>query len=258
VQAKVLSLEERRQQILKNVDDKGRVSVAELSSMLGVSGVTIRNDLQALADQKLVIRTHGGAISNNDGLYELALAMRRQKQVQEKNRIGQACAGMIANSEAVILDSSSTALAIVKHLKDRRQLTIVTNSLAVAQELRDAPGVSVVMPGGKFQPETNSITGTGGLGFLRRFNLQKGFFGAHGVTLQEGLTDVSLEEAEIKRELAAMCRQKIAVVDASKWGQVGLASFAQVQDFDIVITDKQAPAELLEQVRTLDIEVIEV
>lgn len=255
---KDLSLEERRQQILKNVEENGRVSVAELSSTLGVSGVTIRNDLQALADQKLIIRTHGGAIFNNGGLYELALAMRRQKRVQEKDRIGEACASMIANSEAIILDSSSTALATVQHLKDRRQLTIVTNSLAVAQELRDAPGVSVVMPGGKFQPETNSITGTGGLSLLRRFNLQKGFFGAHGITLKEGLTDVSLEEAEIKRELAAMCRQKIAVVDASKWGQVGLASFAQIEDFDIVITDKQAPAELLEQVRTLGIEVIEV
>jgi DeoR/GlpR family transcriptional regulator of sugar metabolism len=91
---------------------------------------------------------------------------------------------------------------------------------------------------------------------LRRLNIQQGFFGAHGLNLPEGLTDVSTEEAEVKRALAAMCRTKIAVLDATKWGRIGLASFAAIAEFDAVITDSHAPAEMVEQVRGIGVKVI--
>ncbi len=247
--------EERRQEILRRVDEQGRVSVTGLSQLLGVSEVTIRGDLQALADRRLVVRTHGGAIPASSGLYELALAMRRQRQVQEKSRIGQAGAAMVANGDAIFLDSSSTALAIVQHLKAHRHVTIVTNSVAVAQEVQDTPGIRVVMPGGTLQRETASLIGTDGLAMLQRFNIQTGFFGAHGINLPEGLTDVSADEAEVKRELVKMCRQNIAVLDATKWGRVGLASFAHPEEVHAIITDADAPAELVEAVRAAGIEV---
>ena len=253
--AKELYLEERRQKILTLLDEQGRVSVAELSRQLGVSEVTIRADLHALAEQNLVIRTHGGAIPSAIGRNELALTRRRQRQVQAKDRIGQACAPLIHNAQSVLLDSSSTALTIAQHLKNHHRLTIVTNSLAVSQEMVDAPGVKVVMPGGTLQPETASLVGTMGLDMLKNFNIQTGFFGAHGLSIPEGLTDVSAEEAEIKRAMVEMCRTKIAVLDATKWGQVGLASFAQLDQFDIIITDAHAPAEQVEQVQKQGIEV---
>ncbi|MEW5957407.1 MAG: DeoR/GlpR family DNA-binding transcription regulator [Chloroflexota bacterium] len=251
-----LYLEERRQEILRQVDETGRVSVADLSQRLGVSEVTIRADLQALAERRLVVRTHGGAIPASGGRYELALAMRRQWQVQEKSRIGLAGAALVMDGDAVFLDSSSTTLAIVQHLKSRRRLTVVTNSLAVAQELQDSPHVSVVMPGGILQNDTASLIGIDGLEILRKFNIQKGFFGAHGLSLPEGLTDVSADEANVKRQLVAMCRQNIAVLDATKWGQVGLASFASLSEINTIITDAHAPAALMDQVRSLGIELI--
>lgn len=251
-----LYLEERRQEILRQVNQNGRVSVAELSNRLGVSEVTIRADLQALARHNLVIRTHGGAIPARNSIYEIALTARRQRQVQEKSRIGQAGAALVADGDAIFLDSSSTTLAIVPHLKTRRQLTIITNSLAVAQEMQDTPGVKVVMPGGTLQHDTASLIGIDGLETLRKFNIQKGFFGAHGLALPEGLTDVSADEAEVKQQFVAMCRQKIAVLDATKWGRVGLASFARLGDLDRIITDAAAPPALLEQVRALGIEII--
>jgi DeoR family transcriptional regulator of aga operon/DeoR family fructose operon transcriptional repressor len=91
---------------------------------------------------------------------------------------------------------------------------------------------------------------------LRKFNIQKGFFGAHGISLAEGLTDVSADEAEVKRPLVAMCRQVVAVLDATKWGRVGLASFAHIEQVDSIISDVYAPADLVAQVRALGIEVI--
>lgn len=256
VTSRDLYREERRQAILRQVEQVGRVSVAELSQVLGVSEVTIRADLQALAERKLVVRTHGGAIPAGSGMYELALAMRQQRQVQEKSRIGQAGAAMVHNGDAIFIDSSSTALAIVQHLKQHRHVTVITNSLAVAHELQDAPGVRVVIPGGKMQRETASLIGTEGLAMLRKYNIQKGFFGAHGISLPEGLTDVSADEAEVKRELVAMCRQTIAILDATKWGRVGLASFACPEEISAIITDSHAPADLIEQVRAAGIEVI--
>lgn len=253
--SKDLYLEERRQEILRQVEQRGRVSVAELSQQLGVSEVTIRADLQALAGRNLIIRTHGGAIPAGN-MVELALALRRQRQVQEKSRIGQAAAALVLDGDAVFLDSSSTALAIVQHLKNHRHLTIITNSLVIAQELQDAPGIRVVMSGGTLQRETASLIGVDGLEFLRKFNIQKGFFGAHGLNLPEGLTDVSADEAEVKRALVNVCRQTIAVLDATKWGRVGLASFARPEQIQTVITDAHAPADLMKQVQAAGMEIV--
>lgn len=254
--SKDLYLEERRQEILRRIECQGRVSVVELSQQLGVSEVTIRADLQVLAEQKLLIRTHGGAIPANGTIYELALAMRRQRQVQEKSRIGQSAATLIQDGDAFFLDSSSTALTIVPHLKHRRQVTIITNSLAIAQEAQDHSSLRVVMPGGTVQRDTASLVGLEGLELLHKFNIQKGFFGAHGLNLSEGLTDVSPEEAAVKRALVRLCRQVIVVIDATKWGQVGLASFAQLAEIDTIITTLGAPAGLVEQVQAVGIEVV--
>ncbi len=251
-----LFLEERRLEILDRINQAGRASVAELSQEFGVSEVTIRADLQALAERNLIVRTHGGAIPALRGPYELSLATRRQQQVAEKGRIGAAAAAMIADGDAVFLDSSSTALAIAQNLKNCRDLTVITNGLTIAQELIDAHGVTVVLIGGTLRRETASLIGADGLERLRRFHIQKGFFGAHGISPAEGLTDVSLAEAEVKRPLIAMCRRAIAVLDATKWGRVGLASFAHLQQLHLVITDVRAPADLVAQVRSAGVEVV--
>jgi DeoR/GlpR family transcriptional regulator of sugar metabolism len=182
--------------------------------------------------------------------------MRRQRQVRQKSLIGQASAAEIYDGDAIFLDSSSTALAIVQHLKNHRRLTVVTNSLAVAQEFRDAAGVTVVMPGGTLQRDTASLIGSDGLEILHRFNIQKGFFGAHGISLPEGLTDVSADEATVKQVLVTMCRRSIGVLDATKWGQIGVASFARPEEIDTILTDAEAPAALVAEVRAAGIEVL--
>ncbi len=250
-------LEERQQEILKLINEAGRVTVAGLSRSFGVSEVTIRADLQALASQNLIVRTHGGAVLASLAP-ELSLALRLQQRVPQKNRIGTAAAELVADGDAIFLDTSSTALAIARQLKSRHDLTIVTNSLAVAQALLEVPGVTVVMPGGTLQRDTMSLVGTDGLALLQQFNIQKGFFGAHGLSLREGLTDVSAAEAQVKHRMARMCRQVIAVLDESKWGRVGLASFARLDELYCVITSQQAPEELVQPVRAAGINVIQV
>jgi DeoR/GlpR family transcriptional regulator of sugar metabolism len=250
-----LYLAERRQAILAKLDAAQRVSVAELSREFGVSEVTIRTDLQALAEQGLAVRTHGGAVAAGTGAHDIALAARRQRKVQEKVRIGGLAADLVQDGMALFLDSSSTSLSIATQLKSRRHVTVLTNSLAVANELLDAQQVHVVMTGGILQPETASLVGTAGLAWIEQYNIQLGFFGAHGISDPEGLTDVNPEQAELKRPLVQLCRQVVAVLDASKWGQIGIASFAQLTDIDIILTDADAPAAPVSAMRQRGIQV---
>ena len=255
-QTRDLYMAERRQEILQRLHNAGRVSVVELSQAFDVSEVTIRTDLQALAEQNLIVRTHGGAILASDDEPDLALSSRQEQQIQQKGHIGLAAAQMVQEGEAIYLDSSSTALAIAQYLPEGRSITVITSSLAVAQALRETVGITIVMPGGVVQNDTASLIGPDGLAYLSKVNIQKGFFGSHGIAILEGLTDISVGIAAAKQPIVAMCRQVIAVVDATKWDRVGLVSFAQISDIDTVLTDEHAPPELVEHVRALGVEVV--
>jgi len=249
--------EERQQDILRVISQDGRAAVADLSRKYSVSEVTIRGDLQALADQGLIVRTHGGAVTVPQS-GDLSLSLRRQQQMLEKERIGSAASSFVADGDAIFLDTSSTSLAIVRHLKQYRELTVLTNSLAIAQAVLDMNGVTLVMTGGVLRRDTASLIGIDGLNVLGKFNIKSGFFGAHGLTLAEGLTDVSVGEAEVKSQVVRMCHQVIAVLDATKWGRVGPSSFARVTDLSVIVTDQSAPNDLMEQVRVHGTRVVQV
>jgi len=241
--------EERKHEILRMITAEGRVSVTELSRKYGVSEVTIRNDLQDLADQGLIVRTHGGAVVVPHSPDILSLNLRRQQQTTEKERIGAAASVYVSDGDAIFLDTSSTTLAIARRLKQFRDLTVLTNSLAVTQTLLEMTGITVVMTGGLLRRDTVSLIGADGLALLANYNIKTGFFGAHGLTLEEGLTDVSLGESEVKRQAVKLCRQVIAVVDSTKWGRVGPASFASVQELNVIVTDHDAPEEIVDAMR---------
>ncbi len=248
--------EERRTQIVQHAVREGRVSVNDLSQMFGVSEVTIRADLQDLAEQGLLLRTHGGAVPASRAP-ELSFTLRRQRQVAQKDLIGTAAAALVSNGDAIFLDTSSTALALARHLRHCRDLTIITNSLPVAESFLEASGVTVVVTGGTLQRETISLVGVDGLEMLRKLNIRCGFFGAHGLSDPEGLTDVSAAEAEVKRQVVGMCRQVVGIIDATKWGRAGLASFARLDEIDVLVTDKLAPAELVHHFGGLGIKIIQ-
>ena len=247
--------EERRVEILRRIEHAGRVSVRELSHAFGVSSVTIRADLQALEARRLLTRTHGGAVPVSP-LPEISLVLRRQQQADEKNRIGAAAAAMVGDGETIFLDASSTSLAMTAHLRQRQNLTVVTNGLAVAQSFLDAPGVTVVLLGGILQRETASMVSLEGAAGLPAARLQKGFCGAHSFTEAGGLADASAADAEVKRQMVKRCRRAIAVLDATKWEWTGLPRYARLQDMQTIITDRRAPRSLVRQVRSAGVEVI--
>jgi DeoR/GlpR family transcriptional regulator of sugar metabolism len=251
-----LFLQERRGQIITLLEQVGRVSVADLGERFGVSQATIRTDLDALAAQGLLVRTHGGAIAPDRSDLELSFDVRRRLRSTQKHHIGAAAASMVEDGEAIALDASTTALALATQIKGRRELTVITNGIFIALALLDAPGITVLMPGGFLRRDSVSLVGAEGHEFIKQFNLEKGFFGGKGLTLEEGLTDVNSAEVAIKRSLVAEAKQVIAIVDSSKWGRVGFASFASIDQVDYVITDEGAPPDMVAALREAGVDVI--
>ena len=250
-----LFLQERQEQIIALLEQEGRVSVADLSKRFGVSQATIRTDLDALAAQGLLVRTHGGAIAADRTDLELSFDVRRRLRSTQKQRIGVAAAALVEDGEAIAFDASTTALAVATQIKGRHELTVITNGIFIALALLDAQSTTVLMPGGFLRRDSVSLVGAEGNDLIKKFNIQKGFFGAKGLTLEEGLTDVDNAEVAIKRDLVTHAKQVIAVVDSSKWGRVGFVSFASIDQVDCVITDEGAPPDMVAALQEAGVDV---
>jgi len=246
---------QRRQRILTALQEAGQLSVVDLSTRFNVSEVTIRHDLQALGEQDLLLRTRGGAVSINS-MPEFSFDVRQQQQSAEKIRIGKAAAELVKPGDTIILDASTTAQAIIPFLKHFSELTVITNGLKAAMSLLDAPQIQVLLPGGNLRRESISLVGKPQDDILERLNVQIGFFGARGLTLEEGLTDVNLSEVAMKQVMVERCRQVVGVFDASKWGRVAAATFAPLGKVDRIISDTKASLYLVEQLRQQQIDVI--
>jgi DeoR family transcriptional regulator of aga operon/DeoR family fructose operon transcriptional repressor len=255
----VLSSADRRQRILDLVQERREVAVAELSQRFGVSEVTIRADLGSLARRGLVVRTHGGGVVPDYAPLELTFATREVSNVELKRRIGQAAAQLVAAGESVVLDASTTALQVARALRERsglRDVTVITNGVHTALELLDCPGFSTILTGGQVRATAVSLTGALAADLLGKIHAGIGFFGARGLTVEQGLTDVNMQEVEMKAAMASRCARVVAVVDHTKLGQVGLATFAELSSVGLVITNEEADPTCVADLRQAGIDVM--
>jgi len=246
---------ERRQHILEAIEKVGRLSVVELSTRFEVSEATIRHDLQALSEQGLLLRTVGGALSTNT-TKEFSFDIRQQQRGTQKMRIAHTAASLVNSGDIIILDASTTVYAIIPHLKNLRELTVITNSLKVALSLFDASQIQVILAGGNLRRGSISLVGPMHESFPQEINAQIGFFGARGLTVEEGLTEVNFHEATMKRTMIDRCRQVVGVLDSHKWGKVATHTFAHLKQIDILITDHDAPKDMVYQVQQHEVEVM--
>jgi DeoR/GlpR family transcriptional regulator of sugar metabolism len=250
------SAADRMRRVVELLEKREAVSVAELANTFAVSEVTIRSDLAMLARQGLVARVRGGARALQRGQSEVAFDVRLRVEEDAKLAIAHAAAAMVADGEAVALDSSTTAFYIALELRDKREVVVVTNSLRIASALADAAGVSVIVPGGVVRFAAMSLVGDFASGVLRSTRIRTGFFGARGVSLERGLMDLNPEEVRIKREMADACERVVGVFDHTKWRRTALFSFVPAERVDGIVTDANAPADLVGQWRDRDVEVV--
>jgi DeoR/GlpR family transcriptional regulator of sugar metabolism len=252
-------IEDRHLEILRFLAQHERVTVQQLSDMFDLSTVTVRNDLNALADQGKVKRVHGGAVlrpSINPN--EFTFAARRHHNAIQKAKIGQLAASTIKPMDSVLLDSSTTALAVghaLKQITSLTEVTVITTGLWTAMELMGSKHLNVVIVGGDLRGNAGSIVGPMARDFLKRLNIKRAFLGAWGISQNGAITDTNSLEIDLKQLIVELVDEITIVADGSKFGQVGLATFADVQRVSYVITDDTAPSDMLEAVRSFDVHV---
>jgi DeoR family transcriptional regulator, aga operon transcriptional repressor len=251
-----LSQHERMQEVLRMLETRDSVHVAELSKAFAVSEVTVRSDLSQLARQGLVARVRGGVRPLQRGQSELGFDFRLRLEVERKQAIAKAGAAMVDEGEAIALDSSTTAYYLALELRTKKELVVVTNGLLIAAALADAPGISVLVTGGMLRLHAMSLVGDLGVEALRATRISKGFLGARGLSIDRGLMDLNPDEVRIKREMADVCERVIGLLDCTKWHRTALLPFVATEQVDAIVTDTGAPAEEVEAWRARDVEIL--
>lgn len=247
------SPEARREQILTQLSARDQTSVSDLSRALGVSEVTIRKDLDVLETQGLLIRVHGGAVVSGRGRLERFFAAREQEHREEKRRIAQAAAALVLSGQNIFLDASTTALQIARMIKNREDVTVVTNGLYTALELSFSHAITVVVIGGIVRRRSSSLVSGIGDDLLQRSRVDIAFFGARGVTGRDGLTESDIGEAALKQRMVHQAATVVGVADSSKLGATYFSAFALPHEIDRIITDVDAPSAIVNDLRSRDV-----
>jgi DeoR/GlpR family transcriptional regulator of sugar metabolism len=249
---------ERHDQIKTLIREKGRVTVQELSAIFDVSVATIRRDLEELDSQGLVRRTHGGAVQPEKAAKEPPMLQRINDMPKEKARIGKAAAKLIQDGETIFLGSGSTVIEIARNLPRDIQLTVITNSLPVVNELAAHPGIKLIVIGGMLRQSELSMVGHVAEQAVREFRADKVFIGMYAIDIDCGFTNDFPPETMTDRAILGIAHQVIVVADHSKFGRVSSMLVAPVDSAKLIITDNKIPSQYIQKLQELDIEVLTV
>jgi DeoR/GlpR family transcriptional regulator of sugar metabolism len=249
-------LESRHKAILDFLDSKGEGGVAELATRFDVSEMTIRRDLVLLERKGLLQRIHGGAVSSRGRSYEPPFMVRGGKNVDEKRRIAAAAAALVATGDSIILDVGTTTLEIARNLLDKRNITVITPSLHIANLLTDQPGIRLILTGGIVRNGELSLTGNLAVEAFRGFFVDKLFLGVGGIDFQAGLTEFNVEDSEVKKAMLRSAKETILVADASKFGRVAFAAIGPLGAVRRIVTDRSIDPVILARLNEERIETI--
>jgi DeoR/GlpR family transcriptional regulator of sugar metabolism len=235
---------ERRHILIELLRKQPGLRVREMAEALGVSEGTVRNDLNTLEGDGWLTRHHGGAVlRNQEDLNSTSFSTRRQEHSAEKMLVARFAAGLVEDGDSLLLDASSTVYYLSLAIQGRQRLRVVTNGLDSARLLAKNPSNSVILIGGVLNPDGSSVTGLFSEQIIRELHTQKAFVSCSGFSLERGLTEVHLEEAQLKRKAIESAAQVIALVDSSKFGKEDLTSFIAAGGITCLFTDSGLPEE---------------
>jgi DeoR/GlpR family transcriptional regulator of sugar metabolism len=212
--------------------------VSELTELLGVSDMTVRRDLDVLARHGLIEKVHGGAtLASAPSLDEPGFEAKSSRELSEKEAIAQTAARLVRSGTAIAISAGTTTWALARYIMNVRELTIVTNSIRVADVLQQAPGSPTVILTGGVRTPSDAMVGPVADLAIRSLHFDTLFLGCHGMDPRAGLTTPNLAESETNRCFIRGARQVVLTADHTKWGTVGLSSFANLDEVDVLITD---------------------
>lgn len=234
---------ERQSRIMSILNEKKKVFVPETAGLFDVTEETIRRDLKKLEKQGLVVRTHGGAVLPDDINIETPLKVREGINISGKRAIGRLAADLIQSGDTIILDASTSSLHVAKHIKDKKNITVITNAERVIMELADCPDITLISTGGIIRSKSLSCVGRMAENAIGSFRADKVFLSSKGFSPMHGLTDSNEQESEIRKVMLKCSEMVVFLCDHTKFDKIGFAKTAVLGDIDVLITDIPLPEE---------------
>jgi DeoR/GlpR family transcriptional regulator of sugar metabolism len=243
-----LLAKERQDQILQYLIQDGKVKVIPLAEELGVTTETIRRDLDILESEGHLRRVYGGAIRSTYEHGEPTFEQRETINAEGKQKIGEIAASLIQDGDMIALDVGTTMIEMVKSIRGKKNITVLTNSLAVGVHLSEALSSGrfngkVIFLGGELNPDQNSITGPLCENMLEQFHLDKAFLSVGGVSFKTGITDYDVNESHISKMFSTAASQTIVLADHSKIGVQAFSKIMPINEVDIIVSDVSCPEE---------------
>ena len=216
------------------IDEQG-ISVTDMGNRLGVSAVTVRNTLNALADKGVIVRTWGGATP----AFHTEILERQRAHNAVKARIARAAAELISDGDTVMIEAGTTTAMVGRFLFGKQDVHVVTNSMLFVPYGRSNPALQITVVGGNFQAATESNVGPIALRELDQFHVNVAFVGTDGFTVEHGTTTNLIEGAEIVRKMSACARKTVLLADSSKYGKIGFTHVVDLSELSLIITDRE-------------------
>lgn len=227
---------ERKMLIMKKIQNEGTADIAELAHIYNVSTMTIRRDLSKLAEEGLVTLEYGGAVLNSGTLFEHNMTMKKSEYQQEKLRIAKKCASLIKEGDSVFLDAGTTVCELANLIAARRNITVMTHSLLVANALASSE-IDLIMCPGKFRPKSMAYMGQFTDQFLSSFQIDKLFLAVEGVDVNTGISVPNIQDGVTKQNLIKYSKQVICMTDHSKFDKSFYFKICGMEQIDLLVTD---------------------
>lgn len=228
---------ERRREILARLAANGKVIVAELAKDFGVTEETIRRDLEKLDKEGLASKTYGGAVSKHNPAIDLPYNVRENVNIDQKQRIAEKLCERIADGDRIMLDSSSTALYVLKRLKDKKNLTIITNSVKILLELADKPDWTILSTGGVLKKGALSLTGSSAEKMINSYHVDIAICSCKGLDIDLGVTDSNENDSLIKQAMFHSAEKRILALDIEKLDKKSFVKVCDSNEIDLLVTD---------------------
>lgn len=251
-------MEERRRFIMRELEQKGKVKVADLSRSLGCSEVTIRNDIKAMDEEGLLQRIHGGAIKLEDKPVQRYAAESIYRYTDRKKAIAARAYEYINDRDTIIIDDASSSFYLGQHIKNhsKKHVAVVTNSLLVGNELANLQHVELYMIGGYVGGNLAATMGEAALQNMEQFHVDKAFIGVHGINFEAGLTSIATPQMQVKRAILKAAKEVYVLADSSKFGGGYLSVICPIDQVHKIITDSQVSKENAETAKELKVPLV--
>ena len=247
----------RRADLVRLVRARGQVTVTELAGLFEISVDTVRRDLDHLAERGLLARTHGGAVASGDlVIQETPFADRLVRQKSAKARIARTVAGLIGDGETLLINGGSTTRAVAAELGGRRNLTIVTNNLALPSVLPANACRDIYVIGGHYRDEAQVTVGEVRFAFAAGINVDTALIGVGGLSAERGLSTSSIAEAVMIAAMMKTAKRSLVLVDSSKFGHDSFADIGPLARAHMIVTDEMPPALLVQALADAKVDLV--